>query len=471
MSPRTGRRAGLAALTSALVWAAWLVASAADSAPVYVTRIEDEINAGSAAHLEESLTECVQAGCQALVVELDTPGGVVPDTKRMVTTILNAPVPVIVYVSPRGAWAGSAGTFITLAGHVAAMAPGTTIGAAHPVMSDGSDPGGPMPPPLPGQPAPPVDPKAPPQPEWRRNFMGQKVENFMVAYAESIARERGRNVEFAAKAVRDSIAISGPEAVQQKVVDLVAEDIDALLKAIDGREVKVGGKPVALATASARIERIEMTLGHRAMRYLIDPTVASLLFMAGILGLYLEFNSPGGFLFGLLGAACLVLAIYGLGYLPFNSFGLVLVISGVVLMTAELFLPAFGLVALTGFVCLCVGFYMLFDVPEIGDMAPPFWTTVFPSLLVVGGIGATMVFVVSRSAFNPVFAGSGADGLVGQIATADGAIEPSGRGRVRLLGELWNAESAERIEAGERVRIEEVRDLVVRVTRIAGEKT
>jgi membrane-bound serine protease (ClpP class) len=299
--------------------------------------------------------------------------------------------------------------------------------------------------------------------------MNQKIENFMAAYAESIARERGRNVDFATRAVRDSIAISGPEAVQKKVVDLIAEDLGALLKAIDGREVKVSGKPVVLATASARIQRIEMTWGHRAMRYLIDPTVASLLFMAGVLGLYMEFNSPGGFVFGLLGAACMVLALYGLGYLPFNSFALVLMISGVVLMGAELFLPAFGLVFSAGVVCLGIGAYMLFDVPELGGVAPPFWTTVFPSLVVVAGMGALMVFTVSRSIFHPVFATTGADGLVGQIATADGSIEPSRRGRVRLQGELWNAEAKERIEAGERVRIESVRDLVVRVVRIAGE--
>ncbi len=469
MSARAALRTGLAALLAALAWGTWLGAPAADSGTVYVTRVEDEINAGTAAHLEDSLAQCEREGCLALVVELDTPGGIIDDTKKMVSAILNAPVPVIVYVAPRGAWAGSAGTFITLAGHVAAMAPSTTIGAAHPVMSDGSDPGGPMPPPPPGAPGTPTDPNAPKQPGWRQNFSGQKIENFMAAYAESIARERGRNVEFAAQAVRESIAISGPEAVQKKVVDLVAEDLEALLEAIDGREVKVSGKPVVLATASARIQRIDMTLSHRVIQFLASPTIASLLLLGGILGLYAEFSAPGGFVFGVLGAACLLLAAFGLGYLPFSSFGLVLMLAGVALMVAELFLPAFGLVFFAGVVCLGLGAYMLFDVPEMGDVSVPFWTTIFPSVVVVALLGAGVVYAVSQTIFHPVFAGSGADGVVGQIAVADQVIEPSGRGRVKLQGELWNAESAERIEAGERVRIEEVRDLVVRVTRIGGE--
>jgi membrane-bound serine protease (ClpP class) len=327
----------------------------------------------------------------------------------------------------------------------------------------------PPPPTPPGTPAP-TDPKAPPQPGWRQNFAGQKIENFMAAYAESIARERGRNVEFAAKAVRESIAISGGEAVKEKVVDLIAEDVDALLKAIDGREVKVGGKPVVLASASARIQRIEMTWAHRMIQYLASPMIASLLLLAGILGLYAEFSAPGGFVFGLLGAACLVLAAFGLGYLPFSSLGLVLMLAGVVLMVTELFVPAFGLVFAAGVVCLGLGAYLLFDVPEIGDVAPPFWSTVFPSLLVVAALGGLMVYAVSRTIFHPVFAGSGADGVVGQIAVVDSSIEPRRRGRVRLQGELWNAESAERIETGERVRIEEVRDLVVRVARIPREE-
>ena len=270
--------------------------------------------------------------------------------------------------------------------------------------------------------------------------------------------------------MRDSIAVSGPEAVQQKVVDLVAEDLGLLLQAIDGREVKVGGKSVVLATASAPTRRLEMSFAHRLIQYLADPAIAGLLITAGILGLYLEFSAPGGFVAGLLGASCLVLGAFGMGYLPFSSMGLVLVISGVVLMGAELFLPAFGLVFLAGVVCLGVGAYMLFDVPEIGDLAPAFWTGIFPVLaFLVAGCGA-IVFVVSRSIFHPAFAGSGADGLLGQIATADGAIEPSGRGRVRLQGELWNAESAERIQPGERVRIEQVQDLVVRVARIPREE-
>jgi len=449
------------ALALALPLCMFVQASALRAATVYVAAIEGEINGGTAEFLSNALARAEAEEASVLVIELDTPGGSVGATKDMVSDIMNAKLPVVVFVSPRGAWAASAGTFITMSGHVAAMAPGTTIGAAHPVGPGGQDPGGPMPVPPPGGP----QRDDPAQPAYRENFIGQKLENMIAAFAESIARERGRNVEFAAQAVRESIAITDGEAVEKNVVDLVAQDLDDLLEAIHGREVRVGKQTVTLDTRQAEVVRIEMTWQEQLLSVLASPLIAFGLLMLGLAGIYIEVTNPGGLLPGVAGLLCLVRAAFAFQIVPFNPLGIGLILVGIVLMAAEAFVPAFGALFVIGACMLAAGGYVIFDVPELEGIAPPFWSTIFPSLVVLIAFGGFLVFSVSRSLFLPAFAGSGAEGLVGQIATVDTAIAP--RGRIKLQGELWNAESDEPLLTGERVRIDAVHDLVVRVSRVS----
>jgi len=442
-----------------LFCAAWIASVGVAAGPeVYVMRLEGAITPGTADFLDSTLERAQTAEAAALVIELDTPGGELDSTKRMVSRILNAEIPVVVFVSPRGAWAGSAGTFITMAGHVAAMAPGSTIGAAHPVMSGGQDPGGPLPPF-----SPPGSDEDPATPRERSNFIGQKIENITIAFAESIAKERGRNLEFAAQAVRDSIAVDATTAVERGVVDLLAQDLDDLIEKIDGREVSVEGEAHVIEVSDASIVRIEMTGEEQFLSFFTNPAIASALLLLGLAGLYVEFTNPGVILPGIGGALCLVLAIFAFQWVPFNPWGVALILAGVVLMGSEAFTPTFGVLFSIGVVSLGVGGYLLFDVPELAGLAPPFWTVVFPMLAALVVLGAVMVFLVSKSQFSPVFAGSGADGLVGQTAVAVSKIDPEGR--IKLQGELWNARSAEPIESGESVRILEVHDLVLTVAR------
>jgi membrane-bound serine protease (ClpP class) len=442
----------------------WLLAGEAGASTVKRVAIGGDINAAAAEFLERAIRQCEAEHVSALVIELDTPGGYLDATKDIVSDILNAGVPIVVFVSPRGAWAGSAGTFITLAGHVAAMAPGTTIGAAHPVLIGRESQPAPVPEPFdPGSgDREDKDGKGPSVPA-PRDVLGEKMENFAAAFIQSIAEQRGRNAEWAIEAVRRSVAITQQRALEKNVIDLVADDMDDLLEKIHGREVKLGSATVVLDTKDARVEPIERTTLDRFYAFLTDPSILSLLLMGGLLGLYLEFNAPGAIIPGALGALCLLLAGFGMQAIPFNALGIVLMAGGMALMAAEIFVPTFGVLFASGIVALGVGGYILFDVPELGAVAVPFWSVLFPALAVIATLGGFAVFQVSRSFRAPAFAGAGAEGLIGQVALADSEIAPTGR--VFLHGEYWNAEAEEPIRRGERVRVEAIRDLVLRVRR------
>ncbi len=420
---------------------------------VNVIRVDGVITPGIASYIDKAITQSEEDGAVALVIELDTPGGLLDSTKDIVSSILNAEVPVIVYVSPRGAWAASAGTFITLAAHVAAMSPGTSIGAAHPVFTGG---GGPTPsPPVPGQPED-DDPKSAP---GVRDYRNEKAENFTAAFIESIASERQRNVEWAIDAVRNSVAISQSEAVELNVIDLVADDLDHLLELVDGRVIKIGRGEVTLRTEDARIVNIEMEPLDKFFAWISDPSIAVLLLMAGLAGIYLEVQSPGLIVPGLAGVVCLVLAGLAFQIIPINWVGALLIISGLALLVAEIFITSFGVLFALGITALAFGAYTLFRVPEISDLVVPFWSVIFPAIAVLSGFMAIVVFGVGRSFGRPQF--SGREALVGEMAIAESDIRP--QGRVRLRGELWKAESDEPIERGQKVEIVGINDLMVRV--------
>lgn len=440
---------------------------AAPAGSIYVATISGAINPAVSDYLSTAIAEAEQGGGHALVLELDTPGGLLSSTKDMVTEILNAEIPVIVFVSPRGAWAGSAGTFITLAGHVAAMAPGTTIGAAHPVSM------------LPGG-NPPVEPAGEPDAEGdeeeagkeserpaARDLSGEKIENAAAAFISSIAEERDRNVEWAEEAVRNSVAITQSEALEKHVIDLVAEDMDHLLEQLHGRVVKVGRGEVELVTRGAHLVHLEMGFVNRIFDVISDPNILLLLIFAGMLGLYVEFNNPGMIFPGVAGLLAMILAGLGLQVIPFNWIGLLLILVGVALMAAEVFVSSFGVLFACGIAALAAGGYLVFDVPELEFVEVPFLKVVLPAVAVVALFGGFVVFSLSRSLFAAQVAG--AEGLLGETGVVDRAIDsgvsPGGQppGRVLLRGELWTAESGQAIPKGSRVRVISIRDLVLRV--------
>lgn len=462
---RPGRRLWAIGIGIALLGC--LGTSAATAGTVYVARISGAINPAVSDYLSTALAEAEANNADALVLELDTPGGLLSSTKDMVTVILNAEIPVIVFVSPRGAWAGSAGTFITLAGHVAAMAPGTTIGAAHPVSM------------LPGSP-PPAEPPAGNDEgadeagdesggarSASRDLSGEKIENAAAAFISSIAEERERNVEWAVDAVRNSVAITQSEALEKQVIDLVAEDLDHLLELVHGRQVKVGRHEVELDTEGATRVYLEMGFVNRIFDVISDPNILLLLIFAGMLGLYVEFNNPGMIFPGVAGLLAMILAGLGLQVIPFNWIGLLLILVGVALMAAEVFVSSFGVLFACGIAALAAGGYLVFDVPELEFVEVPFLKVVLPAVAAMAVFGGIVVFSLSRSLFSAQQAG--AEGLVGEVGVVDRAIE-SGigsvgeiAGRVFLRGELWTAESDQGIPKGSRVRIVSVRDLIVRV--------
>jgi membrane-bound serine protease (ClpP class) len=417
--------------------------SAAAAGHVNVIRVAGTINPASSSYIQKSIDRSEADGAAALLLELDTPGGLVSSTKDIIQAILNADVPVIVYVSPQGAWAGSAGTFITISGHVAAMAPGTSIGAAHPVGVGAPGGGG-------GEQE---------QPGGGQDVAAEKAENLLVAFIESIATERERNVEWAAKAVRESVAIAADEALELKVIDLVAQNRGELMAAIDGRTVKVAGVEQTLTVREAELRILEMSMIEKFLHVLASPDVAVLLLMAGLLGLYLEFSNPGLILPGVAGAACLILGLIALQILPFSWLGLILFLAGIGLLVAELFVGAYGVLFALGIGCMLVGGVMIFDVPEVSGIAVSFWSVLVPAVTGVALFGALVVFGLGRTMGRPQTAGtSELEGLVGR---SEEPLAPEGRVFVR--GEYWSALADEPLAAGDRIEVVAVEGMRLRV--------
>jgi len=421
--------------------------AAAGATHVNVIRVAGTINPASSDFIQKAITQSASDGAAALLLELDTPGGLVSATKDIIQAMLNANVPVVVYVAPQGAWAGSAGTFITIAGHVAAMAPGTSIGAAHPVGVGPGSGGGEG------------DEKA-------RDVAAEKAENLLAAYIESIAKERDRNVEWAKQAVRKSVAITSDEALKLKVIDLVAASRSDLLAAIDGRKVKVAGAERVLATKGAELRTIEMTWIERFLHVLASPDIAVVLLMAGMLGLYVEFSQPGMVLPGVLGAACLILGAIALQILPFSWLGLILFGGGLALLVAEVLIGSYGILFAIGLACLLAGGAMIFDLPEASDLRVSFWSVLVPAVAGMAVFGGIVVFGVGRTMRRRQVAGVGE--MLGLVGRAEDAIAPEGSVFVR--GEYWTARADQPIAAGERVEVVAVEGMRLRVRRAPPER-
>ena len=323
---------------SLLVFGVAVFAQPKDAAGPHVDliTIDGTINPAVADFIHESVGRAKSNGARALIIQLDTPGGLVESTRLIVKEMLAAPVPILVYVAPSGARAGSAGVFITLAAHIAAMAPATNIGAAHPVGGSG---------------------------EEIKGAMGDKILNDMAAFSETIAQKRGRNTEWAIQAVRKSVSITETEALKKKVIDIVARDVNDLLDQAQGRKVDVNGSKQELSIKTARVVPYEMSLKQRILNSIAHPNIAYLLMMAGILGLYMEFSHPGTIFPGVAGAICLLLAFASLQLLPINYTGLALMVFGVGLLVGEAFIPSFGVLGIGGIISLALGSLLLFDTP------------------------------------------------------------------------------------------------------------
>jgi membrane-bound serine protease (ClpP class) len=428
-------------LLSALVFSGLAVAAGAS----HVNHIEVDgvISAATADFIQGAIDRSEAEQASALLIELDTPGGVLDPTKEIVQALLNAEIPVIVYVAPQGAWAASAGTFITLAAHVAAMAPGTSIGAASPVgggTSEDRDEEG-----------------------ERTDVMGQKVENFTSAFIESIAQERDRNVEWAISAVREAEAIGAERALELGVIDVVARTRDMLFEKIEGREIEIAGEEQLLHVTGLPLRTIEMSPLEKVFAFIANPNVAVILMMGAVLGIMLEMNSPGIFVPGAVGLVCLVLAVFAFDLLPFSWLGLVLMAAGVALMVSELFVSALGLLFAAGVVVFLLGGAMLFEMPDVSDVSVSVWSVLVPASAGMIAFGAIVIFAIGRTFSRKQTAG--VSELIGMLGSAVTALDPEGRVFVR--GEYWTASGDEKISAGSPVEVIAVVGMRLRVRKAA----
>jgi membrane-bound serine protease (ClpP class) len=394
--------------------------------------LDGSINPMTQAYVERGIREAEAAHAAMLVIELNTPGGLGESMRQIVMAELASKVPIVVYVAPAGARAASAGTLITLAATVAAMAPGTNIGAAHPVdlLGTGSS-----------------------------ATENEKVLNDAVAFAKSVAQERGRNVTWAEKAISASSSLTATEALDQGVIDLVAANQADLLKKLDGYALPDGS---TLQTAGVPVRDIKMTLRERFLGYLADPNLVYILFILGLFGLVFELFHPG-IGFGLItGVICLTLAFFGMQLLPVNALGVILVLFGVGLMVADAFTPTHGVLTAGGVISLVIGSLTLFDIHNraIGLS----WATIG---ITVGAITALFVFVISKGLLiQRKRPHGGLQGLVGETGTARSVLNPGGR--IFIHGEYWTARSLEgRIAAGERVVVDGIEGRILLVRRAA----
>ena len=414
------------------------------SGHVAIARIQGSINPASSDYLQSAIRQAEEEEAALLILELDTPGGLVASTKDIIQAMLASRVPIVVFVSPQGAWAGSAGTFITLAAHIAVMTPGSSIGAAHPVCIGGGGGG------TQDEDGKATDPSA------------EKAENLLAAFIESIAAERDRNVEWAEKAVRESVAVTSDEALELDVIDLIAKDRADLLRQLEGRELLLHGDLITLAIAGAEQREIEMGAITRFLNVLVDPNVAVLLLLAGALGLYIEFNQPGTFVPGIVGAVCLLLAMIAMQILPFSWLGLLMIGLGLTLFVAELFVTSYGLLFAGGVACFLLGGSMLFDMPEVNDLNVSFWSVLLPATIGLAGFAAVVVIAVGRSLGRPQTAGVGE--MLGMVGRATTDLDPTGT--VFIRGEFWSVRAEEPVVADSPVEVVSVEglELVVRPT-------
>lgn len=399
---------------------------------VHLVKYEGIINPVAAEFFTTEIKRAKDARIEAMIIQLDTPGGLDQSMRIIIKEIIGSEVPVVVYIHPSGARSASAGVFITLASHIAAMTPGTNIGAAHPVALGGGE----------------MDKE-----------MKKKVENDAAAYIKSIAEKKGRNVKWAEDAVRSSVSVTEKEALDLKIIDLVASNIDDLLRQIDGREVITEAGKRVFNTKDAEVIKVDMSLRLRILSALSDPNIAYILMIIGIYGLIFELSNPGAILPGVVGGISIILAFYSFQTLPINYAGLALIILGIIFLIAEIKVTSYGLLSVGGAISMFLGSLMLInsDVPYLqiswGVILPSVIVTVLFFLFVVG-------MAVKAQRKKPV---TGIEGLIGMICVVKTDISPGGK--VMLRGEIWDAMSEEPLKEGDEAEVIDIEGLKLLVKR------
>ncbi len=405
---------------------------------IIVAKISGPINPVVADFVTNEIEVANSTGELLVILEMDTPGGLDTSMRQIIKAIQNSSIPVATFVSPSGSRAASAGTFITIASHIAAMAPGTNIGAAHPVNMMGGGGG---------------DKK-----DKESNTMEEKVVNDASAYIRSLAEQRGRNAYWAETAVRQSKSISAQEAKKLGVIDLIANNVEALVLAIQGREIKTSkNTTVKLDLEGKHLVYHEMSKREKILDTISNPNVVYILMMLGMVGLYFELSNPGLILPGVIGGISIILALYGMQTLPVNYAGLMLILLGGILFIAELNTPSFGLLSAGGTISLLLGSLMLIDSDDPALQISN--SVLIPTLLVSVAVSLGTVYMAFKS--SKIKSISGVEGLKGAIGVAKSEIDPEGR--VMVHGELWNAVGDEIIHSGEKVVVEEVEGLKIKV--------
>ena len=428
---------------SSLLWLVLLFSSATaivaqeDGARhVNVLEIEGAVTPIMISYIDRGIATSEDDGAEALIIKLNTPGGQIDLMNEIVQLLLEADVPTVVYVSPRGAYAASAGTLITLGAHVAAMAPGTTIGAASPVGSEGEDLG---------------------------ETMEQKVKEDLKAQARALADRRGEEaIAWAESAIEEAKAATAEEALEMGVIDFVADDLDHLLEQMDGFGVEVNSQEMTLHVASAEVRELPMSFVEQALHIITNPTIAFILLTIGINAILFELSSPGGYVAGIVGVLCLLLAFYALGVLPVNYTGLLLIGLAFVLFIAEIKAPTHGALTVGGIVSLVAGALLLFN-------SPLYRVSISAVVAVAVVTGLFFAFAVTKVVMaHRKPAVTGKEGLIGQLAEARTFLEPEGK--VFLKGELWDATAVDGpIGVGETVKILAVDGFCLQVTRAEGD--
>ncbi|MEW5843761.1 MAG: nodulation protein NfeD [Bacteroidota bacterium] len=408
-----------------------------------VAKIDGAINPVVTDYLHDEIKKANEENVECLIIQFNTPGGLLKSTRLIVSDMLASNVPIIIYVSPAGAQAASAGVFITLAANISAMAPGTNIGAAHPVMmSEGGQS----------------------NKKDSLDIMMEKVTNDAAAFIRSIAEKRHRSVEWAEKAVRQSVSISETEALKENIIDIIAKDLNDLLVQLDGRKVDTASGERTIITQNAGIRYKEMNVVQKLLDIISDPNIAYILMMIGIYGLIFELSNPGSILPGIVGVISIVLAFYSFHTLPINYAGLALIVFAVILFIAEIKIVSHGLLTAGGIISFVVGSLMLINT----DVSFEF-VSISLSVIITATILTVLFFVFAIGkglAAQRKQPSTGSEGLIGEIGIALSEISPDQSGQVSLHGEIWNAESPEdEIVNGMKVQVVGIEGLKLKIKR------
>jgi len=415
------------------------------AAEVHVLELDGVINPVAASYIHDNILQAEKDNAECLIIKMDTPGGLMTSMRDIMKDILNSKVPVVIYISPSGAQAASAGVFITASAHFAAMAPGTNIGAAHPVTMGGGGLGGEKP------------------DSAETETMTEKVTNDAVAFIRSVAEQRGRNADWLEQSVRKSVSITETEAVRKHIVDLVAKDMDELLEWLDGKTAKLSTGEKTIHTKDAKIVVRPLGIARKILNIISDPTVAYLLLMLGFYGIYFEFANPGAIFPGVLGGIFLILAFFSFQVLPINYAGLALIVVGIVLFILEVKIVSFGLLTIGGIISMLLGSMMLIDVTN----APKALFSISLSVIIPIVLFSAAFFVVALMLTvkthqrKPT---TGKEGLLEETGIAFTDVYRSGM--VAVHGEYWQAVSSEPIEKGSRIVVRAIDRMTLKVEKI-----